>query len=103
MAWRRSRKVIGDLTYEAEQARAERARLRERIDLLDAILRAKGIPLGAAGGSLPPELAAAATGGHERAVRLTVRGREVIAVVGGEKGDPAAMWSAIKRETGLAS
>src|SRR5215472_18443108 len=98
MAWRRSRKVIGDLTYEAEQARAERQRLRERIDLLDAIMRAKGIPLDAAGGSVPPDLAAAAAGAHDRAVRLTVRGREVIAVVGGEEGDPAEWWRAIKRE-----
>jgi len=110
MAWRRSRRVIDDLTYEAEQARAERQRLRERVerlcesvDLLEAIARASGIPLDAAGKSLPPDLAAAARSHHEQVVRLDVRGQEVIAVLGSEEGDPAEMWRAIKRETGLAS
>jgi len=56
-----------------------------------------------ASGEAPPELYAAASmaGPEGQAVRLTVDGREVIAVIGDEaEGSPRLWWAWIRRELG---
>jgi hypothetical protein len=70
--------------------------LAERLDLLDNILRMKGVTLGTP--DVPADLAAAVehAGPAEQGVPLSVGDREVIAVIGDEPGDLAETWNAIR-------
>ena len=83
------------------EARAERAQLTRRIALFEQIVATAGLELDEAPGvsEVPsPLLAAAGDPRHSGApVRLDVNGREMVAVVGGEKGDPREWWAAIQR------
>jgi hypothetical protein len=99
------------LENELLEARADQAELRRRLELFEQIAAAAGAALGdpadgdaspaaaAAAAAVPPSLLAAAGSSRQKdaPVRLTVDGREVIAVVGGEDGDPAQWWAAIRR------
>lgn len=93
------------LEHEVAEARAERAELRQRLELFEKIAAAAGVevdgPVTDTAGSepVPPSLLAAAQDPrqHGAPVRLDVDGRELIAVVDGEGGDPHEWWSAIRR------
>jgi hypothetical protein len=93
------------LEHEVAQAKAERAELRQRLELFEKIAAAAGVEVGgpvqdtAAAELVPPSLLAAAKDPrqHGAPVRLDVDGRELIAVVDGEGGDPDEWWSAIRR------
>jgi hypothetical protein len=107
---RQRRGRIQRLEEEIAQARAERADLRQRLQMFEMIAAAAGVgepdplpgtpsaavPGGAVPAPLPVSLIAAA---HERRARhepvwLEVGDSDVIAVVGGS-GDPREWWSAI--------
>jgi hypothetical protein len=93
------------LEHEAAEARAERAELRQRLELFEKIAAAAGVevdgPVTEIAGTepVPPSLLAAAQDPRQdgASVRLDVDGRELIAVVNGEGGDPREWWSAIRR------
>ncbi len=81
------------------EARATQAELMRRIQLFEQIAAAAGVELSerAAAAGVPESLIAAATDPRGDApVRLEVGGREFIAVVGGEGGDPREWWAAIQ-------
>ncbi len=88
------------LVDEIEAAKAGQAELARRLELFEKIAAAAGVELRdpPAAVEVPPPLAAAALDPrHDAPVRLNVDGREFIAVVGGgEGGDPAEWWTAIK-------
>lgn len=88
-------------------AKAERAELRRRLEVFEAIAaaagasdegaRAAGPPRGPVPSApMPPGLIAAARElrSHDAAVRLDVAGADLVAVVGGP-GDPREWWTAI--------
>jgi hypothetical protein len=93
------------LENEIAEAKAERAELRQRLELFEKIAAAAGVEVdgpakaAAAAKSVPPSLLAAAQDPrqHGAPVRLDVDGRELIAVVDGKGGDPHEWWSAIRR------
>lgn len=93
------------LEHEVAEAKAERAELRQRLELFEKIAAAAGVEVDgpvkdtAAAKLVPPSLLAAARDPrqHGASVRLDVDGRELIAVVDGEGGDPHEWWSAIRR------
>ncbi len=95
------------LEKEIAEARAGQAALQRRVDLFEQIAASAGAalddPLAA---PVPSSLLAAARDLRPKSfpVRLAVNGREVIAVIGGEGGDPREWWTAIRRlESGPAS
>jgi hypothetical protein len=92
------------LEHEVAEARAERAELRQRLELFEKIAAAAGVEVDAVQDTegtepVPPSLLAAAQDPrqHGAPVWLDVDGRELIAVVDGEDGDPHEWWSAIRR------
>jgi hypothetical protein len=88
------------------EARAGQAELERRVKLFEKIAAAAGVELGeqtvelsrsARAENVPqPLLAAAQDPRQEAPVRLDVDGHELIAVVGGEGGDPQQWWTAIQ-------
>ena len=92
-------------------ARAAQAELQRRLDMFEKIAEAAGASLDGPGtppagtpAAAPPApvpasllVAARDPRRHGGPVRLTVDGRDVIAVVGGEGGDPGDWWVAIRR------
>lgn len=84
------------------EARAEQAQLTRRIELFEQIAAAAGLELDKAppGASEVPSSLLAAADDPRRSgasVHLDVDGREMVAVVGGVKGDPREWWAAIQR------
>jgi hypothetical protein len=97
----RRRERIRRLENAVAEARAERAELTRRIELFEKIAAAAGLDLDerAEASEVPSSLLAAA-GDPRRSgasVHLDVDGREMVAVVGGENGDPREWWAAIQR------
>jgi hypothetical protein len=96
----RRRQRIRRLENAVAQATAGQAELARRVELFEKIAAAAGLELGEPLPSAdvpPPLLAAAHHRGHRGAsVRLDVDGSEMIAVVGGERGDPQEWWEAIR-------
>ncbi len=94
------RRRLRRLENEVVEARADQAELRRRLELFERIAAAAGATVGgpASDGPVPPSLLAAAGDPRYKGapVRLTVDGREVIAVIGGESGDPEQWWAAIR-------
>jgi len=89
------------LENEVAEARAGQAELMRRVELFEKIAAAAGVELDdtVAAEPVPPSLLAAAQDPRQNGapVRLDVDGREFIAVVDGEGGDPHEWWSAIQR------
>jgi hypothetical protein len=89
------------LENEVAEMRAGQAELARRVELFEKIAAAAGLELGdsAATEPVPASLLAAAQDPRQNGapVRLDVDGRELIAVVDGEGGDPREWWSAIRR------
>jgi hypothetical protein len=79
------------------EARAGQAELKRRVELFEKIAAAAGAELSDPAAGVPASLLAAARDPRPDApVRLDVDGRELVAVVGGEGGDPQQWWSAIR-------
>jgi hypothetical protein len=100
--WRgRRRERIRRLENAVAEARAGQAELMRRMELFERIAAAAGVELGeaAATPAVPATLLAAARDPRRSgaSVRLDVDGRELVAVVGGESGDPHEWWAAIQR------
>ncbi len=97
---RRSQR-IRRLENEVAEARAGQAELERRVELFEKIAAAAGVEVDDPGPAdpVPPSLLAAARDPRRDGapVHLHVDGRELIAVVGGEGGDPHEWWSAIRR------
>ncbi len=89
------------LENEVAAARAGQAELVRRVELFEKIAAAAGLELSdtVATEPVPASLLAAAQDPRQNGapVRLDVDGRELIAVVDGEGGDPREWWSAIQR------
>lgn len=89
---------IRELEAEVAAASADRAELRQRMELLESVAAAAGAQAYRAvpAAPLPPELLAAARDVHgtDVPVRLDVAGNDVVAVIGGA-GDPREWWTAI--------
>lgn len=105
--WReRRRERIRQLEDAVAEAQASQAELMRRLELFEKIAATAGVEVGerqqAAGerqqaADVPEPLVAAARDPRQDApVRLEVAGREFIAVVGGEGGDPREWWTAIQ-------
>jgi hypothetical protein len=96
----RRRQHMQRLETAVAEARAGQAELARRVELFEKIAAAAGLELAEpppAASVPPPLLAAAQHRGHRgTSVRLDVDGREIIAVVSGERGDPHEWWSAIR-------
>jgi hypothetical protein len=98
--WQRRRRLrrLENAVAEAREAQAE---LQRRVDVFEQIAEAAGAALGGPEPALPvpPSLLAAAWDPRENGVpvRLAVDGREVIAVIGDEGGDPREWWTAIRQ------
>jgi hypothetical protein len=110
------RRRLAQLEKEVAQARAERAELQRRMDMFEQIAAAAGASLdeeqtaiaagdgsvasdvSAALPAVPATLLAAAKERRQQGapVRLAVGGRDVIAVIGDEGGDPREWWTAIR-------
>jgi len=94
------------LEQEIAEAKAGQAELQRRVELFEQIAAAVGVELGddtepgstVALDPVPPSLLAAAQDPRRSGapVRLDVDGRELIAVVDGDGGDPHEWWSAIR-------
>jgi hypothetical protein len=96
----RRRRQIRRLEDAVAEARAGQAQLSRRVELFEKIAAAAGLELDepVAAAQVPPSLAAAQDQLSRGAtVRLDVDGREFIAVVGGDRGDPREWWTAIRR------
>ncbi len=81
------------------EAKASQAELMRRVELFEKIAAAAGAELNdqPPAADVPPPLMAAAQDPRQDApVRLDVAGREFIAVVGGDGGDPREWWTAIQ-------
>jgi hypothetical protein len=105
--WQRKRR-LRELEAAIAEAQEAQADLQRRLDLFEKIAEAAGADLDGAGQAapepampVPPALFAAASSPRrdDVSVWLDVDGREVIAVVGGDEGDPRAWWAAIRRLT----
>jgi hypothetical protein len=96
----RRRQRIRRLEDAVAQATAGQAELARRVELFEKIAAAAGVELAQSPPPPdvpPPLLAAAEHQGHRGAsVRLDVDGSEMIAVVGGDQGDPREWWAAIR-------
>ena len=97
----RRRERIRRLENAVAEARAGQAELTRRIELFEKIAAAAGVELDEppAVSEVPSSLLAAARDPRSSgaSVRLDVDGREMVAVVGGEHGDPREWWAAIQR------
>jgi hypothetical protein len=81
------------------EAKASQAELTRRLEMFEKIAAAAGVELSdpPAAADVPrPLLAAAQDPRQDAPVHLDVAGREFIAVVGGEGGDPHEWWAAIQ-------
>jgi hypothetical protein len=81
------------------EAKAGQAELARRVELFEKIAAAAGAELSdrPSAADVPRPLMAAAQDPRQDApVHLDVAGREFIAVVGGEGGDPHEWWAAIQ-------
>jgi class 3 adenylate cyclase len=89
------------LEKEIAAARAGQVELQRRIDLFERIAASAGVELDEAmrAAPVPSSLLAAARDARRGSfpVRLAVNGGEVIAVIGGDGGDPHEWWSAIRQ------
>ena len=98
--WReRRRERIRQLEDAVAEAQASQAELMRRLELFEKIAATAGVELGERQqpADVPEPLVAAARDPRQDApVRLDVAGREFIAVVGGEGGDPREWWTAIQ-------
>jgi hypothetical protein len=98
---RRHRERIRRLENAVAEARTERAELARRMELFEKIAAAAGLELdeSPAPAAVPEALLAAArdqrSGGAP--VYLDLEGRRLVAVVGGDSGDPREWWAAIQR------
>jgi hypothetical protein len=100
--WQRRRR-LRRLESALAEAREDQARLQRRVDLFEKIAEAAGAslsdPASAPAEPVPSALLAAACdpprGGVP--VSLAVNGRNVVAVIGDEGGDPREWWAAIRR------
>jgi hypothetical protein len=83
------------------EAKASQAELMRRVELFEKIAAAAGVELSdppPSAADVPRPLMAAAQDPRQDApVHLDVAGREFIAVVGGEDGDPHEWWAAIQQ------
>jgi hypothetical protein len=100
--WReRRRQRIQQLEDAVAEAKASQAELMRRLELFEKIAATAGVELDERqqrAADVPEPLVAAARDPRQDApVRLEVAGREFIAVVGGEDGDPREWWTAIQR------
>jgi hypothetical protein len=100
--WRQKRSQrIRRLENEVAQGKAERAELRQRLELFEKIAAAAGVEVDdtVVTEPVPPSLLAAAQDPRRQGapVRVDVDGRELIAVVDGEGGDPNEWWTAIRK------
>jgi hypothetical protein len=99
--WReRRRQRIRLLEDAVAEAQASQAELTRRLELFEKIAATAGVELGERrpAADVPEPLVAAARDPRQDApVRLEVAGREFIAVVGGEGGDPREWWTAIQQ------
>jgi hypothetical protein len=97
----RHSKRMRRLENEVAEAKAGQAELQRRVELFEKIAAAAGVELddAVAMDPVPPSLLAAAQDPRRTGapVWLDVDGRELIAVVDGEGGDPREWWSAIQR------
>ena len=98
------RRRLAQVEKELTATRAAQRELQQRVDMFEKIAAAAGVELADPPGpaEVPPRLTAAAQDPRQDApVRLTVDGREFVAVVGGgEGGDPIEWWTAIKHLAG---
>src|SRR3984885_2389037 len=98
--WReRRRERIRQLEDAVAEAQASQAELMRRLELFEKIAATAGVEVGERqqAADVPEPLVAAARDPRQDApVRLEVAGREFIAVVGGEGGDPREWWTAIQ-------
>jgi hypothetical protein len=81
------------------EAKTSQAELMRRLELFEKIAATAGVELDERerAADVPEPLVAAARDPRRDApVRLDVAGREFIAVVGGEGGDPSEWWTAIQ-------
>jgi hypothetical protein len=103
--WReRRRRRIQQLEDAVAEAKASQAELTRRLELFEKIAATAGVELderqrrAADAPDVPEPLMVAARDPRQDApVRLEVAGREFIAVVGGEGGDPREWWTAIQQ------
>jgi hypothetical protein len=95
----RRRRRMQRLEDAVAEAKASQAELMRRVELFEKIAAAAGVELSdqPAAADVPrPLLAAAQDPRQDAPVHLDVAGREFIAVVGGEGGDPHEWWAAIQ-------
>jgi hypothetical protein len=95
----RRRQRMQQLEDAVAEAKASQAELTRRVELFEKIAAAAGADLsdGSPAADVPRPLMAAARDPRQDApVHLDVAGREFIAVVGGENGDPHEWWAAIQ-------
>jgi hypothetical protein len=99
--WRgRRREQLTRLEQAVAEARANQDELARRLELFEKIAAAAGLePDAPAASEVPASLQAAAgdRSSSNASVRLDVGGRDFIAVVGGDRGDPREWWAAIQR------
>jgi hypothetical protein len=99
--WREKRRQrIQQLEDAVAEAQASQAELMRRLELFEQIAATAGVEVAQRqqAADVPEPLVAAARDPRQDApVRLEVAGREFIAVVGGEGGDPREWWTAIQR------
>ena len=98
--WQDRRRLrIRRLEDAVAEAKANQAELTRRVELFEKIAAAAGVELTdqPSAADVPRPLIAAAQDPRQDApVRVDVAGREFIAVVGGEGGDPHEWWAAIQ-------
>jgi hypothetical protein len=98
--WRARRRLrMQQLEDAVAEAKASQAELMRRVELFEKIAAAAGVELGGQppGADVPrPLMAAAQDPRPDAPVHLDVAGREFIAVVGGQDGDPHEWWAAIQ-------
>jgi hypothetical protein len=93
----RRRMRMRQLEQAVAEAKASQADLMRRLELFEKIAAAAGADLRDPPAEVPQPLITAAQDSREDApVRLEVGGREFIAVLGGEGGDPREWWAAIQ-------
>jgi hypothetical protein len=98
--WRQRRRMrMRRLEQAVAEAKACQAELMRRLELFEKIAAAAGADLGdpPAADVPQPLLTAAQDPRADAPVRLEVGGREFIAVLGGDGGDPREWWAAIQR------
>ena len=95
----RRRRRMQRLEDAVAEATASQAELMRRVELFEKIAAAAGVELGdqPSAADVPQPLMAAARDPRQDApVHLDVAGREFIAVVGADGGDPHEWWAAIQ-------